>query len=68
MDYTLKVLKTRMPNFTDVVNEIDSYLQETTKSTIKFLDEHPGIATLLSPTTVTRRVAQKHVDELINYR
>ena len=66
MEYALKTLKARMPNFGEIVDGIDSYLVTATTATVKFLDTHPGISMVLSPGTVLRRTAQKHVDNIIN--
>jgi hypothetical protein len=68
MNTSLKVLKARMPSFTQMVDATESFLSTHIDATIKFLDEHPGIAMTLSPTTVTRRAAQKHIDKVLNVR
>lgn len=66
MNDILKKFTIGLPSVSEAIDGIDSYLQKATTSTVKFLDTHPGIATLLSPGTVIRRTAQKHVDDLLN--
>jgi hypothetical protein len=72
MNTSLKVMNIRVPSFGDLVtasvNATESFLSTHIGNTVKFLDEHPGIAMALSPTAITRRVAYKHVDTLVNRR
>ncbi|MGD0904980.1 MAG: hypothetical protein ABR924_18915 [Terracidiphilus sp.] len=66
MNDALRVFKVRMPSFTDIVDGVEHHLVEFTTTTVKFLDEHPGIAMVLSPTTITRQAARKHIDRILN--
>lgn len=53
-------------DFHQTVESVESFLAKHANNTIEFLDEHPGISMVLSPTTITRRVAQKHIDDILN--
>jgi hypothetical protein len=66
MDTPIKVLQSRIPSFTDMVDATESFLNTHLGNAVTFLDEHPGISMLLNPTSITRRVAYKHVDRMIN--
>jgi hypothetical protein len=66
MNTSIKVLKARMPSFASMVDSTESFLHTHMSNAVKFLDEHPGIAMTLSPTTLTRRAAQKHIDNILN--
>jgi hypothetical protein len=57
-----------MPSTSEVIKHMDSYLLDKSKAVTEFLDEHPGIAILLSPTSITRRAAQKHVDNMLHQK
>lgn len=54
-------------NFVEgAVPKVERICANTMESVTRFLDTHPGISMILSPTTVTRRCAQKHVDTILN--
>jgi len=55
-----------MPSFTSIVDGVEHHLVEFTSNTVKFLDEHPGIAMTLSPGMITRQSARKHIDRILN--
>lgn len=70
MAFTLKmpsITMPDMPSITEIVNAADTHLFNAATAAGKFLDTHPGIAILLSPQTLTRRAAQKHVDRMVDY-
>jgi hypothetical protein len=50
------------------VPALEKHCVNLTNATVKFLDEHPGISMALSPSTVLRRAAQKHVDNLTQHQ
>jgi hypothetical protein len=66
MNTSIKVLKVRMPSITEMVDSTESFLNTHLGNAVKFLDEHPGISMLLSPTSVTRRAAYRNVDKILN--
>jgi hypothetical protein len=66
MNNALRVLRFRMPSFTSIVDGVEHHLVEFTSNTVKFLDEHPGIAMTLSPGMITRQSARKHIDRILN--
>lgn len=66
MDFALKCLKPRMPSITDMVDATESFMVKHIDNTVKFLDEHPGIAMTLSPGMITRQAARKHIDRILN--
>lgn len=67
IDKSLKTIKGVWPNsIADAVNHVDTFCSTHINGTIEFLDKHPGIAMALSPSTVLRRCAQKHIDQKLN--
>ena len=64
---TIKSYASKLPTFSEAIDSLEAKCVHLVNESTEFLDTHPGIATLLSPGTVLRRVAQKHTDERINY-